>query len=126
MARLVGVDLPRDKRIEIALTYIYGIGRSRSAEILAASQPTLDRAIAVLRNLTANVRIEGHTDSTGNAAANQTLSEQRANAVRNYLIAGGISANRLTAVGVGQDRPIADNNTDEGRSRNRRIEFAVG
>jgi|GEM_PF-5973074 len=67
--------------------------------------------------------ISGHTDNVGDAAANQKLSEERANAVRNYLVGKGVPADSLTAVGYGQDKPAYDNNTEEGRSKNRRIEF---
>ena len=67
--------------------------------------------------------VEGHTDSTGNATSNQTLSEQRAQAIVDKLVELGIAKDRLTAVGKGQNNPIADNSTDEGRAKNRRVEF---
>lgn len=67
--------------------------------------------------------VEGHTDSTGNEASNQTLSEQRSQAIVSKLVELGISADRLTASGKGQSSPIADNSTDEGRAKNRRVEF---
>lgn len=67
--------------------------------------------------------VEGHTDSTGNAASNQKLSEDRAKAIVDKLVENGISRSRLTAVGKGQSSPIADNGTDEGRAKNRRVEF---
>ena len=71
------------------------------------------------------IEIGGHTDSQGSAAANRTLSEARANAVLQNLVAKGVPAAQLTAVGFGPDRPIADNGTPEGRAVNRRIEFTV-
>ena len=71
------------------------------------------------------VRIEGHTDSTGPSALNLRLSQQRADSVRNALIELGISASRLTAVGMGQEFPIASNQTQEGRARNRRVDVIV-
>ena len=67
--------------------------------------------------------VEGHTDSTGNAASNQTLSEARSQAIVAKLVELGIAQDRLTAVGKGQNSPIADNSTDEGRAKNRRVEF---
>lgn len=67
--------------------------------------------------------VEGHTDSTGNAASNQTLSESRSKAIVDKLTELGIAATRLTATGKGQTTPIADNGTDEGRAKNRRVEF---
>jgi len=69
------------------------------------------------------LRIEGHTDSVGVAADNQKLSELRSMAVAQWLIANGIRCNRLLPVGFGQDKPIASNTTDEGRSQNRRTMF---
>ena len=69
--------------------------------------------------------ISGHTDSSGDAASNQSLSQARADSVRSYLISKGIAAARMTAAGFGQTKPIADNATPDGRRRNRRIEFAV-
>lgn len=70
----------------------------------------------------ARIQISGHTDNHGKPAANQTLSENRAKAVREYLIGKGIDEGRIEAVGYGQDMPIADNGTPEGRQKNRRIE----
>ena len=67
--------------------------------------------------------VEGHTDNTGNPNTNQTLSEARSKAIVDKLVELGISADRLTAVGKGQNSPIADNSTDEGRAKNRRVEF---
>lgn len=69
--------------------------------------------------------IAGYTDNVGDAASNQQLSEKRANALREYLIKQGVPAESLTAVGYGQENPIADNSTEEGRTKNRRIEFNV-
>ncbi len=71
------------------------------------------------------IEIAGHTDSSGPRAMNQKLSEMRASAVVQRLVAENISADRLIAVGYGEMRPIADNKTDEGRSKNRRIEFNI-
>ena len=69
--------------------------------------------------------IEGHTDSRGSAEHNSDLSLRRANAVRSFLISKGYDANLVTAQGIGQDRPIADNTTTEGRANNRRVEIIV-
>lgn len=70
----------------------------------------------------ARVEISGHTDNVGNPKANKTLSEQRAQACRNYVVSKGIDKKRVTAVGFGDEHPIAPNDTDEGRQKNRRIE----
>lgn len=69
------------------------------------------------------MKIEGHTDSTGTKAANQVLSQQRAAAVVAWLVKDGIASSRLSAAGLGDSKPIADNTTDDGRARNRRVEL---
>ena len=71
------------------------------------------------------IGVYGHTDSKGTPGGNLILSKQRAAAVRNYLQGKGIAANRLASEGFGQTKPIADNNTDEGRTKNRRVEFKI-
>ena len=70
-----------------------------------------------------NLTISGHTDNTGKASSNQTLSERRANACFEYLITQGISGNRMTFAGFGESKPIASNDTLRGRTLNRRVEF---
>jgi outer membrane protein OmpA-like peptidoglycan-associated protein len=69
--------------------------------------------------------VEGHTDSTGTAAFNQKLSEQRAMTVRDYLVQQGVDMNSVTAAGLGEGVPIADNSTAAGRQKNRRVEIIV-
>ena len=71
------------------------------------------------------VAIEGHTDSDGKAKYNKKLSQKRANAVKDFLVKLGIEENRLEAIGHGEDKPIADNKTDEGKEKNRRVEFNI-
>jgi len=78
-----------------------------------------------LRCPTTNVAVAGHTDTDGDVAANQALSEKRAQAVVDYLVKAGLPASRFTAIGYGSAQPVADNDTDEGKARNRRIEFVV-
>ena len=72
-----------------------------------------------------SIQINGHTDSVGAASYNRALSQKRAEAVRNYLIATGIEASRLKATGLGESNPIASNDTKEGRALNRRVEIRV-
>ena len=96
-------------------------------DIRPISYPILDDVAALLK---ANpqikkVRVEGHTDWIGSDEYNQRLSERRAQAVVDYLVAHGIERDRLIAVGYGEKMPIADNNTDEGRAKNRRTEFTI-
>jgi OOP family OmpA-OmpF porin len=76
-------------------------------------------------NPSSPVTVEGHTDSIGSNQYNQKLSERRANAVRQYLIEKGIASSRIQVIGYGEERPIADNKTAEGRAKNRRAEFQV-
>jgi OOP family OmpA-OmpF porin len=71
------------------------------------------------------VVIEGHTDNIGTAEFNKELSQKRADAVKQYMVEKGIDANRITAKGFGFERPIASNDTEEGRQKNRRVEAAV-
>jgi outer membrane protein OmpA-like peptidoglycan-associated protein len=96
---------------------------SGSAVIDARSGPLLDRLAREVRSCPGTIRIEGHTDIIGRATFNRALSEARAAAVRDALIARGIPAERLSARGFGASRPIADNRTEDGRERNRRIEL---
>jgi outer membrane protein OmpA-like peptidoglycan-associated protein len=79
----------------------------------------------VLNYPSLKLNIEGHTDSTGGAELNQTLSEERASSVRDYLIGQGLDARSLTALGFGMNNPVADNSTGEGRQKNRRVEIIV-
>lgn len=71
------------------------------------------------------ILIAGHTDSTGSEELNQTLSERRAEAIKNILLAQGVAAERLTTVGFGESAPVAENNTNYGRQLNRRVEIKV-
>ncbi len=73
----------------------------------------------------AQVEITGYTDSSGPASYNQVLSERRAQAIADYLVAGGIDAGRLSVSGMGEENPVADNSTHEGRALNRRVEVRV-
>ena len=95
-------------------------------EILPSSESELDLLLGLLQaNPKLQIEIAGHTDNTGNKAANQTLSENRAKAVSTWLISKGISAGRLSVKGYGDEKPIASNNSEEGKQRNRRTEFIV-
>ncbi|MDF3071180.1 MAG: uncharacterized protein K0R38_6781 [Polyangiaceae bacterium] len=97
----------------------------------AVLKPESDAAIGQLKDYldatprVTKLRIEGHTDNSGTPEGNETLSGQRALAVKTALVAKGISKDRLLAVGFGQNKPIADNTTEEGKAKNRRTEFRV-
>jgi OOP family OmpA-OmpF porin len=100
--------------------------KTGSASILPGSYIILDRAVAVLKEYSdIRMEISGHTDSRGKADYNRDLSQHRADSVKMYFIANGIDASRLTSVGYGLDRPVADNQTESGRSKNRRTEFRL-
>lgn len=97
-----------------------------SARIDPQSYPVLDEVAAALKaKPSLVVEIGGHTDARGRAAYNQRLSQQRAQAVRDYLVSKGIAPSRLTVKGYGAAFPIATNETEQGRAKNRRIEFKI-
>jgi hypothetical protein len=94
--------------------------------LLAQSFPVLDKvAEALQESPTVQLEVSGHTDNVGVPAENQTLSQQRAEAVKKYLEGKGVLPKRLIAVGFGASRPVADNATDVGRAQNRRVELRV-
>ncbi|MEI7294995.1 OmpA family protein [Paraburkholderia tropica] len=98
-----------------------------SATLAPEGRAILDQMAAVLAKMsTRTVEIIGHTDNSGNRASNIALSQARADAVKGYLVAKGISPQQLTTNGVGPDQPVASNDTTDGRARNRRIEFRAG
>ncbi len=105
----------------MALYINFDTGKS---DIKPESVPIIDQ-IAALMNAHADLKlsIEGHTDNVGTPASNKTLSEQRAKSVMNAVVQKGIAAGRLTAAGWGQDKPIADNRSEDGRAKNRRVEI---
>jgi OmpA-OmpF porin, OOP family len=97
------------------------------ADLKPVSLPLLDEVVGVMKS---NPQIEvveigGHTDSTGSADLNRTLSQARAESVLKYISSKGIAKGRLTAKGFGPDVPVADNETDPGREANRRVEFNI-
>jgi outer membrane protein OmpA-like peptidoglycan-associated protein len=95
-----------------------------SAVLTTGAKAELDKLVTILNeHPELKISIEGHTDITGKAAFNQTLSEKRAGSVKTYLVAKAISTDRLTAIGFGITDPIADNATAAGRAQNRRVEF---
>ena len=97
---------------------------SGSARLTPSSRTDLSRLLAALEdNAALRVRVEGHTDAAGGADANRQLSQRRAEAVVDWLVGRGIAPSRLEAVGVGEDRPVASNDTPAGREQNRRVEI---
>ena len=93
-----------------------------SAVLDPSSNAELDRVVKFMNDVPRAAGVlEGHTDSVGGAAANLRLSQRRADAVRQYLLSKGIDGSRLKAAGYGETRPEADNETAEGRAKNRRV-----
>ena len=88
------------------------------------SKPVIDQIVQMMKsNPDLKIGVEGHTDNVGTPSSNKTLSEARAKSVVSAIVAQGVSADRLSQAGFGQDKPIADNDTDEGRAKNRRVEL---
>lgn len=110
-------DVLKDKVIEF---------RSGSATLTGVGNRTLEEIARVLKeDPSLKFQVQGHTDSVGGAAINQALSEARANSVKDALARLGVAPGRMTARGFGATQPVADNSTDEGRARNRRIAFSI-
>ncbi|RIV34869.1 OmpA family protein [Flagellimonas lutimaris] len=106
---------------DYARTILFDTGKS---SIKAESTSVMVDIIQILNEYpTAKFTVEGHTDSVGSESLNQKLSESRANSVRDFLIDKGIGSDRLTAIGYGEAKPIATNNTRAGRAQNRRVEI---
>jgi outer membrane protein OmpA-like peptidoglycan-associated protein len=100
---------------------------SGKRELLPIARDKLDQVAKSIKDQGGNptLLVEGHTDTTGPRWQNMQLSQKRADAVREYLISRGIPADRITAVGIGPDRPVAENNTPDNRANNRRVEIIV-
>ena len=97
-----------------------------SDELLSTSFKSLDEVADILKeDMNLKLDISGHTDNSGDAVNNKVLSEKRAKSVYNYLVSKGIDAGRLSSAGFGQDKPVADNKTEEGRTLNRRVELKL-
>ncbi|MDD3352027.1 OmpA family protein [Zoogloea sp.] len=122
-----GVDVTRTAdnqlKLEIPSDISFDVGK---ANIKAEMRPILSRFAQTLKdNPATHVRIVGHTDSTGSDAINNPLSTQRATSARDFLTDRGVAETRITIAGRGAREPVADNSTDAGRARNRRIEIFV-
>lgn len=115
---------PTVERVTLEGTALFATG---SSKLSTEGKAAVDEVIESLRGFdtVSAIIITGHTDSTGSAAFNQKLSERRANTVRDYMISRGVNPALLSAGGAGENEPIADNSTAEGRAENRRVEIDI-
>jgi outer membrane protein OmpA-like peptidoglycan-associated protein len=115
---------PRGMVITLSGSILFATNKS---DLLPSAQMKLNEVAAALskQDSTSTMVVEGYTDSQGTATYNQDLSQRRARSVRDYLISRGIASDRVTAQGFGLTRPIADNESPEGRANNRRVEIVV-
>ena len=119
-------EIKEEVKAEIRLAAKGIFFESGRGVIKAASFTNLNKLASIMNSYEeANVMIEGHTDSQGEDADNLILSQQRADAVKRYLSSHGVSDSRMTAKGYGESKPIADNESAEGRGLNRRVDFKL-
>lgn len=113
-----------DKKIEITEIVQFETGK---AVLLPQSEQLLKEVAEAFKEHSEieEVEIEGHTDSQGNTRSNVKLSDARAHAVRDFLIHQGVDGSRLVSKGYGESKPVADNGTEDGRYKNRRVEFKI-
>jgi len=121
----VEVQKTQDNRLKVMIPGDISFDPGR-ADIKPNFRPILDQfAQSLVQNPATVIQIVGHTDATGNDAANLQLSRDRANATRDYLASRGVAMNRMATDGHGEREPVASNETDAGRARNRRVEIFV-
>jgi outer membrane protein OmpA-like peptidoglycan-associated protein len=115
-------DMARGTVITLSGGVLFETGKS---ELLTGAQDRLSRVADYLKNSPRHVVVEGYTDSTGSSSTNMSLSQRRADSVRDYLIAQGVPADRLSAQGKGESSPVASNANSAGRAMNRRVEIIL-
>lgn len=115
-------DMARGTVITLSGGVLFETGR---AELLPGAQDRLSRVADFLKASPRGVVVEGYTDSTGSSSTNLRLSERRADSVRDYLVAQGVSADRISAAGKGESSPVASNANSAGRAMNRRVEIVL-
>jgi outer membrane protein OmpA-like peptidoglycan-associated protein len=126
LASVAGVNVVRDGDVLHVTFRSDSQFDVNSFALRPAAQQDVARMAAILKEYDkTNIRIAGHTDATGSESVNQTLSERRAEAVKNIMLGQGVAGNRLTTIGFGKSQPIADNATAQGRQLNRRVEIAI-
>jgi outer membrane protein OmpA-like peptidoglycan-associated protein len=122
LAKLAAKEEERGLVITLSGSVLF---RSNDATLLPAAQTRLDQVATALVAKDKEVVVEGYTDSTGSQATNMRLSQSRAESVRSYLVSRGFPGEKISARGMGPDRPIAENNSSEGRANNRRVEIVI-
>ena len=127
LAELAAIAAVKEEQRGLVVTLSGGVlFRSAEATLMPSALVKLDQVGNALQSVRArNLLVEGHTDSQGSGSYNQGLSQRRANAVRDYLVRRGYPADRIQARGMGEDTPIANNNSPEGRANNRRVEIVI-
>jgi len=125
LTKMKGMTAKQDQRglvLTLSGSVLFATGKS---ELLPGAQKRLDDVVAALKEDPRSITIVGHTDSTGAEDRNMVLSQKRADAVKTYLTTHGIPEDRVTAQGMGQSQPVADNKSAEGRANNRRVEIIL-
>jgi len=127
LAALAKLTAVREEERGLIITLSGGVlFRSGEATLMPGAQTKLDQvADALLASRNRNIVVEGFTDSQGSDQSNLELSQRRADAVRSYLVQRGLPSSRLEARGIGEGRPVADNESSEGRANNRRVEIVL-
>jgi outer membrane protein OmpA-like peptidoglycan-associated protein len=134
----------QEKAMRAALASVSGVNVAREGDVLhvtfrsdsqfdvnsftlkSAAQQDIGQMADILKEYDkTNIRVTGHTDASGSESHNQTLSERRAEAVKNIMLGRGVAVNRLATIGFGKSQPVADNATSQGRQLNRRVEIAI-
>jgi outer membrane protein OmpA-like peptidoglycan-associated protein len=122
------IDLLEAKTTERGLVLTLGnvLFATGTSDLKVGAITSLDKLVSFLNQYPERTAvIEGHTDNVGSSASNQALSQRRAESVNTYLLQQGIKSQRLTAAGMGEDTPVADNDSDNGRQQNRRVEIII-
>ncbi|MDZ7767325.1 MAG: OmpA family protein [Melioribacteraceae bacterium] len=123
LAKLAAKEEERGLVITLSGSVLFA---SNESVLMPAAQNKLNEvANALLESKERRITIEGHTDSQGSSSHNMDLAQKRAEAVRSYIISRGYSSDLIYAQGIGEGRPIADNNSAEGRANNRRVEIVI-
>ena len=120
---LSAMETEEEIRIQLSSEILFEFD---SYELSGSAEPVLKKVLRVIQEYPGNaVVIEGHTDNKGTDSYNQTLSENRAESVKDWLVSSGGDSGRLQAIGYGESKPVASNETDEGRGKNRRVEITI-